>query len=529
MSGVAAHQGEAGGGAADADGLRARLTALRDAATLLAAHGVEVEAADVEGVLSRAEGRLRHGTDHTVVALAGSTGSGKSSLLNALARADVARSGVTRPTTAIAQAVTFGRPAEGLLAHLEVSRSHHLADGGALDGLVLLDLPDFDSVASAHRAEADRLIRLVDLMVWVTDPQKYADESLHAGYLRPLAGHAEVMLVVLNKVDTVEGAQATSCVADLRRLLAEDGLPAVDPIATSTVTGAGVDELRGVLAAEVTARAAAVERIAADLSAAARQVRSAAGVAGSVDLAAVTRSTAEGLADAAGVGDTAVLVGAQYQRDAGLAVGWPPLRILRRWRRPPLEARRTSSGSAVARSQVSRALRAAGEQVEGAGEGWGTAASAAVRDRADAVVEALDTQTTRGIQEVRAAPRWWTAARRLQQLWLLALVLGVVWLVGVALAETLLLVDLRQLVPRWRGIAAPTLLAAGGLALGLLTALVGRWLAAVGARRRTARAREELTRRVAAVVEAEVIDPLETLLADAREASVLLDRAEGRP
>ena len=511
------------------DDLRARLTALRDAATLLATHGVAVEGADVEGVLARAEGRLRHGTDHTVVALAGSTGSGKSSLLNALAEADVARSGVTRPTTAIAQAVTFGRPAEGLLGHLEVSRSHHLAGGGDLDGLVLLDLPDFDSVASAHRAEADRLILLVDLMVWVTDPQKYADEALHAGYLRPLASHAEVMQVVLNKVDTIDAAQVAACVADLSRLLAEDGLEQLDPIATSTVTGDGVDELRGVLAAEVTARAAAVERIGADLTAAAQRVRSVAGVAGTVDLATLQQTTAGGLADAAGVGDTAVLVGAQYQRDAVLAVGWPPLRILRRWRRPPLEARRTSSGSAVARSQVSRALRAAGEQVEGAGDGWGAAARSAVRDRADAVVEALDTQTTRGVQAVRTAPRWWTAARRLQQLWLLALLLGVVWLVGVALAEALLLVDLRQLVPRWRGIAAPTLLAAGGLLLGLLTALVGRWLAAVGARRRAARAREELTRRVADVVATQVIDPLGTLLADAREAAALLDRAEGRP
>ena len=65
---------------------------------------------------------------------------------------------------------------------------------------MLLDLPDFDSVEHAHRLEVDRLIELVDLVVWVVDPQKYADAALHDRYLRPLAGHAGVMLVVLNPV-----------------------------------------------------------------------------------------------------------------------------------------------------------------------------------------------------------------------------------------------------------------------------------------------------------------------------------------
>src|SRR5947207_10777250 len=42
-------------------------------------------------------------------------------------------------------------------------------DQATLRGLVLLDLPDFDSVEETHRVEADRLLALADLVVWVLD------------------------------------------------------------------------------------------------------------------------------------------------------------------------------------------------------------------------------------------------------------------------------------------------------------------------------------------------------------------------
>ena len=70
-----------------------------------------------------------------------------------------------------------------------------------LSGLVLLDLPDHDSTEVSHRAEVDRLVRLVDAFVWVLDPQKYADAVLHDEYLRPLAAHRDVMVVALNQSD----------------------------------------------------------------------------------------------------------------------------------------------------------------------------------------------------------------------------------------------------------------------------------------------------------------------------------------
>ena len=93
-----------------------------------------------------------------------------------------------------------------------------------LRGLILLDLPDHDSSDTGNRAQVDRMLELVDAVIWVVDPEKYADAVLHERYLRPLAGYAEVMFVVLNQVDRLPGDAADQVVDDLRRLLDEDGL-----------------------------------------------------------------------------------------------------------------------------------------------------------------------------------------------------------------------------------------------------------------------------------------------------------------
>ena len=79
---------------------------------------------------------------------------------------------------------------------------------------MLLDLPDHDSTEVSHHLEVERLVGLTDLMVWVLDPQKYADAAVHQRFLAPLATHREVMLVVLNHIDEV-AADGTR--ADARR------------------------------------------------------------------------------------------------------------------------------------------------------------------------------------------------------------------------------------------------------------------------------------------------------------------------
>jgi GTP-binding protein EngB required for normal cell division len=228
-----------------------------------------------EALLRRAGERLRLSGNHTVVALAGGTGSGKSSLFNALAGATFSPPGVTRPTTRHVHACVWGmQGAAPLLDWLGVQRRHRYARASALDsgesmldGLLLLDLPDHDSVVTASMAAVDRLSKLADMLIWVLDPQKYADASVHNRYLIPLAGHASVFTVVLNQIDLLPEDQVKDCENDLRRLLDSEGLSDTPLVPTSARTGAGLDELRVLLAETVTENRAAGDRIAADIDA----------------------------------------------------------------------------------------------------------------------------------------------------------------------------------------------------------------------------------------------------------------------
>jgi GTP-binding protein EngB required for normal cell division len=230
---------------------------------------------EAEALLRRSGERMRMSATHTVVALAGGTGSGKSTMFNVLAGANFSPPGVTRPTTKHSHACVWGMEgAAPLLDWLGVQRRHRYARASALDegessltGMLLLDLPDHDSVVTGSAALVDRLVKLADMLVWVLDPLKYADASVHRRYLVPLAGHAAVTTVVLNQVDTLSPDQAADCEADLRRLLDAEGLSETQVIVTSATTGTGLNELRRVLAGAVAARQASTDRIAADIDA----------------------------------------------------------------------------------------------------------------------------------------------------------------------------------------------------------------------------------------------------------------------
>lgn len=229
--------------------------------------------ADAEALLTRAGERLRLSSQHTIVVLAGGTGSGKSSLFNQLAGAQFSPAGVLRPVTREPHACVWGMEGAGLLLdwlgiepRRRYARSSALEEGErALTGLLLVDLPDHDSVLSGGSSEVSRLVAQADLMVWVLDPQKYADAAVHSRYLVPMAGHSSVIAAALNQADLLTPEQAEDCVSDLRRLLDSEGLHDARVLVTSATSAAGVADLRRALIETVIARQAALQRISADV------------------------------------------------------------------------------------------------------------------------------------------------------------------------------------------------------------------------------------------------------------------------
>ncbi|QOR48306.1 50S ribosome-binding GTPase [Trueperella pecoris] len=230
--------------------------------------------------LRRTQERMRLGAEATVAALVGGTGSGKSTMFNAITQLDFADSGDIRPTTERAAACTFDVDARELLDYLQVDEDRRIehssiltAGNDKLDGLVLLDLPDHDSVALTHSAQVDRLLPMVDLLIWVLDPQKYADQVLHKGFLESLGGRQEAMVVVMNQIDRVPADQREVLLSDLRALLDRDGLERVPILAASALTGEGVDTIRNRLAQAVAGESINTRTAAAELDAIAGRLR----------------------------------------------------------------------------------------------------------------------------------------------------------------------------------------------------------------------------------------------------------------
>ncbi|MEU3027995.1 YfjP family GTPase, partial [Streptomyces incarnatus] len=262
--------------------LRSRLDALRELVGLSRTRLDSQTLAEAGRVLDEAADRRKLSGRHTVVAIAGATGSGKSQLFNSLAGVAISETGVRRPTTSSPIACSWSDGAAGLIDRLGIPgrlRRRPLNNPESeeqLRGLVLIDLPDHDSAAVQHREQVDRILKLVDAVIWVVDPEKYADAVLHERYLRPMAGHAEVMFIVLNQVDRLPGEAADQVLDDLRRLLDEDGValgehgePGATVLALSALTGEGVGDLRESLGEFVAERGAAARRVAADVDAAA--------------------------------------------------------------------------------------------------------------------------------------------------------------------------------------------------------------------------------------------------------------------
>jgi hypothetical protein len=89
---------------------------------------------DAEATVDRVARRLGLAADHTVVAIAGATGSGKSSTFNALAGIELSSVGVRRPTTSWATACVWGKAgADELLDYLVIPPRHQIMRESLLD------------------------------------------------------------------------------------------------------------------------------------------------------------------------------------------------------------------------------------------------------------------------------------------------------------------------------------------------------------------------------------------------------------
>jgi GTP-binding protein EngB required for normal cell division len=505
-----------------------RLAALAEAVRLAEGRLDEEPVLNANSVVAKAGARLGFGIENTVVALAGSTGVGKSQLFNALSRSELAAVSRRRPTTAVTQAAVWGGGADPLLDWLEVPRRHGL-EPGELEGLVLLDLPDFDSVELHHRDEADRVVALADLVLWVAEPQKYADAALHDRYLRPLASHANAMAVALNQSDLLSPADIAAWRSDMARLLAEDGLDDVPIVVVSARTGAGLDELRQLLRERVAARRAAVERLEADVADAAGALASASGAGTPAGIRGEDRARLfAALEDAAGVPGILHAVSAAHRRRGALATGWPFVSWIRRFRPDPLRrlrlpetpqpSVRTSrpAPTDVQRAQVGTATRALADgATEGLPAPWprlvrdaATTAEDAIPDRLDRAVASTDLHVSR--------PRWWRVAAFVQRVFAAATILGMLWLLALAVLGYLRVEDVVPLPELW-DVPIPTWLLLGGIAAGLAFAFAFRIVNALSARRRVRSAAQSLRRQIGEVAQELILGPLEAELESYRK------------
>ncbi|WP_455360066.1 GTPase [Streptomyces sp. SYSU K21746] len=435
--------------------LRVRLDALRELIGLSHTRLDGKTLAEAGRVLDEAAARRGLSPQHTVVAIAGATGSGKSTLFNALAGTQISETGLRRPTTAAPIACSWTDGAAGLLDRLDIPGRlrRRPMNGGEADeamrGLVLVDLPDHDSAMATHREHVDRVLALVDAVIWVVDPEKYADAVLHERYLRPLAGHAEVTFVVLNQVDRLPGEAADQVLDDLRRLLDEDGMalgehgePGATVLALSALTGEGVGELREMLGQFTQERGAATRRLSADVDGAAWRLRPVYMADGRPEISTAAREEFENhLAEAVGALAAGQAAERAWRRNAGRACGTPWLRLWRWYQaqRFPRGLVRLPTPSAAAevgitaRQRVEQAVRTVvDDAAAGLPSPWAQAVREAAVRGAEGLPESLDElSVTEGVPPGRPPrPAWWPAAVLAQASMTLLQIYGGLWLLG---------------------------------------------------------------------------------------------------
>lgn len=550
---------------------------------------------DAAETLERLSQRRELSTEHTVIGFFGATGSGKSTLFNAIAGQNIALSAPTRPTTSTVQAAIWeAEGSEELLDWLGIDKrvypqTQALATegntaegtGGAAapnavtepapglfnrirravggrgemrtrtGGLILLDMPDFDSVTTTNRDLAARMMRYVDVLVWVVDPQKYADAVIHRDFMVPLAASGAQALCVLNQADKLAPAEVPAVLASLTRLLQAEGTEAhllAAPIAVSARTGEGIDVLRDLLAQVAAAKSLSLQRTDAQLHATASQLRTYAGGEGTVLAGAYALEAEQKLVKACYTSSQAEQVleaaTASYRRAAGQHTGWILTRWMSRLKADPL--RRLHLGQQEETKSASKAEKSAGmlgsdsenapelvasslpplSAAQKAGmanavrqyskqmaaridEPWKRSMKEAALSREAELPELLERDMVRidyGLGRTRAP---WVIFNALQWIALLSALVGVGWLTLISGMAYLQIQLPPAPTPEGSPVPLPTLLLLLGILLGIASAGVGRLLTAMGSRYYARKLRGRLQTGMEKAVQSCVVAPVQ--------------------
>lgn len=579
------------------------VASLKDAISYGEGRVPETVLLDAAETLERLSQRRELSTEHTVIGFFGATGSGKSTLFNAIAGQNIALSAPTRPTTSTVQAAIWeAEGSEELLDWLGIDKrvyprtqalaaegeasdgngagKHNKAGGAAAPnavtepapglfnrirravggrgemrtrtgGLILLDMPDFDSVTTTNRDLAARMMRYVDVLVWVVDPQKYADAVIHRDFMVPLAASGAQALCVLNQADKLAPAEVPAVLASLTRLLQAEGTEAhllAAPIAVSARTGEGVDVLRDLLAQVAAAKSLSLQRTDAQLHATASQLRTYAGGEGTVLAGAYALDAEQKLVKACYSSSQAEQVlqaaTASYRRAAGQRTGWILTRWMSRLKADPL--RRLHLGQQDETKSASKAEKSAGmlgsesenapelvasslpplSAAQKAGmanavrqyskqmaaridEPWKRSMKEAALSREAELPELLERDMVRidyGLGRTRAP---WVIFNALQWIALLSALAGVGWLTLISGMAYLQIQLPPAPTPEGSPVPLPTLLLLLGILLGIASAGVGRLLTAMGSRYYTRKLRGRLQTGVEKAVQSCVVAPVQ--------------------
>lgn len=574
------------------------VASLKDAISYGEGRVPETVLLDAAETLERLSQRRELSTEHTVIGFFGATGSGKSTLFNAIAGQNIALSAPTRPTTSTVQAAIWeAEGSEELLDWLGIDKRVYpqtqalAAEGEATEGnkatggvaapnavtepapglfnrirravggrgemrtrtggLILLDMPDFDSVTTTNRDLAARMMRYVDVLVWVVDPQKYADAVIHRDFMVPLAASGAQALCVLNQADKLAPAEVPAVLASLTRLLQAEGTEAhllAAPIAVSARTGEGVDVLRDLLAQVAAAKSLSLQRTDAQLHATASQLRTYAGGEGTVLAGAYALDAEQKLVKACYASSQAEQVlqaaTASYRRAAGQHTGW----ILTRWmsslkadplRRlhlgqqeetksaskaeksagmlgsdsenaPELVASSLPPLSAAQKAGMANAVRQYSKQMAARiDEPWKRSMKEAALSREAELPELLERDMMRidyGLGRTRAP---WVIFNALQWIALLSALVGVGWLTLISGMAYLQIQLPPAPTPEGSPVPLPTLLLLLGVLLGIASAGVGRLLTAMGSRYYARKLRGRLQTGVEKAVQSCVVAPVQ--------------------